>query len=123
LRRNGRGRAANRARVLEGPSCHQLAITRREEHRVGRVVDLEAQRVEQLAVELAPVLPERGVVVANIADLENVDRWRRAARRAGRLLGWSVRTGVTSDGARVWAASDDWPGPARRGTPDRRAGL
>jgi hypothetical protein len=77
---------------------------------VGRVVDLEASRVEQLAAELVPILRDRGGVVVDVEQLDSVDRWRRAARRAGRLLGWSVRTGVSADGSRVWAGSDDWPG-------------
>ncbi len=75
---------------------------------MGRVRDLERQRVERLAAELGPVLRARGAVVIKIANVESVERWRRAARRAGRLLGWRVRTGVTDDGERVWAASDDW---------------
>ena len=56
---------------------------------MARVVDFERQRVEQLAVELVPVLRDRGVVV-DVERLESEDRWRRAARRARRLLGWRV---------------------------------
>jgi hypothetical protein len=33
--------------------------------------------------------PDREVVRSNVGDVE---AWRRAARRAGRLLGWKVRT-------------------------------
>jgi hypothetical protein len=36
-------------------------------------------------------------------DVEDVDLWRRAARHAGRVLGISVRTGVSPDASRVWA--------------------
>jgi len=78
---------------------------------VARVVDLERERVERLADKLAPVLRERGAVVVDVAELESMERWRRAARRAGRLLGWRMRTGISRDGRRVWAASDDWPIP------------
>jgi hypothetical protein len=76
---------------------------------VARVVDIERERVERLAADLAPELRERGVIVVDVAALEDVERWRRAARRAGRLLGWRVRTGISRDGRRVWMASDDWP--------------
>ncbi|MCA1696961.1 MAG: hypothetical protein LC749_20815 [Actinobacteria bacterium] len=80
---------------------------------MGRVVDLEREQVEALARQLVPTLRERGSVVANTAGLGDVDRWRKAARRAGRMLGWRVRTGLEADGARVWAASDDFqPSPS-----------
>ena len=78
---------------------------------MGRVVDLERTKVEALARALMPALRDRGSIAADVAGLEDVERWRRAARRAGRLLGWRVRTGVTADGAQVRAASDDWPVP------------
>ena len=74
------------------------------------VVDIEAVRVERLANELADNLASAGAVHAAAVDVDDVDRWRRAARRAGRLLGWRIRTGVSA--GRVWAVSEDWlPGP------------
>ena len=76
---------------------------------MGQVVDLERQRVEALARDLVPLLQERGSIWVATAEVEDVERWRRAARRAGRLLGWHVRTGVTSDGELVWALSEDFP--------------
>ncbi len=79
--------------------------------RVGKVHDLERERVERLARELVPQLRESGQVVRRTADIEDVVRWRRAARRAGRLLGWRVRTALISNGSRVMALSDDWPIP------------
>jgi hypothetical protein len=82
---------------------------------VGRVVDLERERVEVLAHQLLPVLRERGSVIANTFDLDDIERWRRAARRAGRMLGWRVRTGLLANGARVWATSEDWPIPPGAG--------
>lgn len=76
---------------------------------MGQVVDLERQRVEALARDLVPVLRERGALYAETADLDDVERWRRAARRAGRLLGWRVRTGLIAGDERVWAISEDFP--------------
>ena len=75
---------------------------------MGRVVDLETRKVERLADEPLPVLRHRGSVVADSATLEDVDRWRRAARSAGRRLGWRIRTGVSRDGSRVWATSESY---------------
>jgi len=75
---------------------------------MGQVVELEQRRVEALARELVPLFRERGTVAVATADVEDVERWRRAARRAGRLLGWHMRTGVV-DRAMVWAGSDDFP--------------
>lgn len=83
--------------------------TRARSRPAGRVVDLERQKVEVLAGQLLPVLRERGSLSAETVDLDDVERWRRAVRRAARLLGWKVRTGVTPDGSRAWAFSDDFP--------------
>src|SRR5436853_544827 len=70
------------------------------------VHDLERARVEALARELARTFRKssRGWLLADTAELEDVERWRRAARRAGRLLGIHIRTGITHDGLRVWMA-------------------
>ncbi len=76
---------------------------------MGTLIDLERERVEALARELLPVLRERGSLMADVVDLDDLERWRKAARRAGRLLGWRVRTGVVAEGTRVWASSDDFP--------------
>lgn len=75
---------------------------------MGRVIDLERQRVETLALDLVPLLQERGSMWVATSEVDNVERWRRAARRAGRLLGWHMRTGLTADGELVWAASEDF---------------
>jgi hypothetical protein len=45
-------------------------------------------------------------VVRWTAELPDVDDWRRAARRAGRLLGARVRTGVSDDGTKVWVVDE-----------------
>jgi hypothetical protein len=78
---------------------------------VGRVDRLERQRVERLARELASVLRSTGYLVMDTGKVEDVVAWRRAARRAARLIGWSVHTGVSRDARRVWATSDDWRRP------------
>ncbi len=83
--------------------CHSEV---RERFR-GRVVDLEKVRVERLAMEIADQLVAGHGSVLRLADgVGDVDRWRRAARRAGRILGVSVRTGVSPDQARVWAVDE-----------------
>ena len=74
---------------------------------MAKVVDLERVRVEQLARELTPHLREREQLVVRVAEVEDVDRWRRAARRAGRSLGWRVATGVSHDGSTLWAVRTD----------------
>lgn len=74
---------------------------------VGKVVDLEERKARALADHLLPVLRDRGSLLVDAADIEDCERWRRAARIAGRRLGVRVRTGVTGGGERVWAASLD----------------
>jgi hypothetical protein len=80
------------------------ANERPEAVRVGKVSELERQRVERLAHELAPVLRDRGQARTGPGE-NDVDRWRRAARRAARLLGVPIRTGRGPDGG-AWAALD-----------------
>src|SRR5581483_6490673 len=76
------------------------------------VVDLDSIKAERLAPELAAALRTHGYVIAAVADLdESVEVWRRAARRAGRLLGWRVQTKLSPDGSRVWCVSQDFPTP------------
>lgn len=73
----------------------------------GRVVELERARVERLADEIAgQLVAGRGSVVRSSDAVDDVDRWRRAARRAGRILGVPVRTGVSFDRSRVWAVDE-----------------
>ena len=73
----------------------------------GRVVELERVRVERLAEEIAGQLRAGyGNVLRRTDAVDDVDRWRRAARRAGRLLGVPVRTGVSFDRSRVWAIDE-----------------
>ncbi len=72
-----------------------------------RVRDLEDRRVERLAEDLTPELRERGQLLVHVDELDDIDRWRRAARRAVRRLGWHVRTGIS--GSVAWAVVEDWP--------------
>jgi hypothetical protein len=67
------------------------------------VIDLEVWTVERLAIELRPRLEERGALVADVEEVGNIERWRKAARLAGRSLGESVRTMRSSDGLTVFA--------------------
>ncbi len=83
------------------PPCHQELRKRY----TGRVVDLERVRVERLAGEIAGQLRLGGGRVLRLTDnVDDVDRWRRAARRAGRVLGMPIRTGVSLDRRKVWAS-------------------
>jgi hypothetical protein len=66
---------------------------------MARPIDLTRRRRDRLAVELARQLKaaRQGFVRVELdldgrADGVAVDEWRAAARQAGRLLGWSVRT-------------------------------
>jgi hypothetical protein len=67
------------------------------------VTNFDYKVVDRLARELAPVLDDRGIVMANVTEVDNVERWRKAARRAGRLLGFPVRTAISGDRTTVWA--------------------
>jgi hypothetical protein len=67
------------------------------------VVNLERRTVERLALELEPCFRESGTLVADVGEVGDVERWRKAARLAGRSLGQPVRTMVSSDGSTVFA--------------------
>jgi len=74
-----------------------------------QVVVLDDARVERLVPRIVAELQLRGTAVATVEHLD-LERWRRAARLAGRQLGWRVRTGV-NDG-RAWVTSEDYEPPA-----------
>jgi hypothetical protein len=100
-------KSAGQRRALRGAS----AANPGSDHRMitgpnRKVRDLEDRRVERLADELAPELRNTGQLLVHVQELENVERWRRAVRRAARHLGWHVRTGVS--GKVAWAVADDW---------------
>jgi hypothetical protein len=67
------------------------------------VIKLEEWVLDSIASRLSPVLAETGIVKADVAEVDSVERWRKAARRAGRQLGYPVRTAVSTDGTMVWA--------------------
>lgn len=72
-----------------------------------QIVELEHVRLEHLAEEIATqLIAHNGGVTRLSAAVGDVDLWRRAARRAGRILGVSVRTGVAADGSKVWAVDE-----------------
>lgn len=85
--------------------CHSDQRQRQRFRR--RVVDLEEVRIERLAEEIAEQLVSGyGSVLRLVDGIEDVGRWRRSARRAGRILGVPVRTGLSSDRSRVWAVDE-----------------
>lgn len=83
------------------PPCHQ-EIRKRPK---ASVIDLEHARVERLAREIARQLRAGGGSVCRlVVDIDDVERWRRGARLAGRILGMPVRTGVSDDREKVWVS-------------------
>lgn len=66
-----------------------------------------ADQLELLATEIAEqLIGGHGSVVRWTASVADVDVWRKAARRAGRILAVPVRTGVSNDGAKVWVVDE-----------------
>jgi hypothetical protein len=96
----GRGQPLVRAHV-NGLSTEVLGVA---------VIWLDQFKRDRLVPELAAELQERGSVVRRIEHVDDVDVWRQAARRAGRLLGWRVRSGISRSAAgdAVWVTSDDF---------------
>ncbi len=63
--------------------------------------------MEMLARSIAAQIQAcNGSLVRNASEVGDVDLWRRAARKAGRVLGVPIRTGVAPDGSRVWAVDN-----------------
>lgn len=77
--------------VIQGP-WGRRAHTATDERRRHELV---AEIAEQIEAGL-------GSVVRWTVELDDIEEWRAAARRAGRLLGTNVRTGVSDDGTKVW---------------------
>ena len=71
-----------------------------------KVVDIERVRVDRLAADLLPAIREAfagpGMLKVSTADIDDVDRWRRAARACVRQLGVTCSTSVSADGLFVW---------------------
>lgn len=62
------------------------------------------EQLDLLAKEIADqITTGQGSVVRWTSSVDDVETWRKAARRAGRVLGVSIRTGVSDDHTRVWA--------------------
>lgn len=70
------------------------------------VTNLEPWMVERLANELQPWLEECGTLAADVEKVGNIERWRKAARLAGRSLGYPVRTTLSPDRSTVFAFLD-----------------
>ncbi len=87
--------------------CHSHVGTTGRRRFQGTVVDLETARVERLAGEIAEqLLVGQGSVLRTADGVGDVDRWRRTARRAGRILDVPVRTGLSPDRSRVWVVDE-----------------
>lgn len=73
---------------------------------MAKVVDIERVRVDRLAVDLLPAIREafagQGVLKVSTTEIEDVQRWRRAARSCARQLGVSCSTSVSADGSFAW---------------------
>lgn len=82
------------------------------------VFDLCAARAERLTEQIVVQLSRHsGAVTRRASDVGDVELWRRAARRAGRVLKVPVRTGVAQDGSKVWVVAlkegrEAWQGDA-----------
>lgn len=73
---------------------------------MAKVIDIERVRVDRLADDLLPLIRHAfagpGMLKVSTADIEDVDRWRRAARACARQLGVTCSTSVSADGSFVW---------------------
>jgi len=87
--------------------CQGADSERPRRSRSAKVVDLDEVRLSVLAEEIAAqIRAGQGSVILSASEVGDVERWRRAARKAGRVLGFPVRTGVAPDGSRVWAVDN-----------------
>lgn len=67
----------------------------------------EPAELDRLAKEIAEQLVAgHGSVVRSTASVVDVDLWRKAARRAGRILSVPVRTGVSDASDKVWVVDE-----------------
>ena len=67
--------------------------------------ELRQARIARLASGMADL--EFRSMVVEVDGLHDVGEWRNAARLVARRGGWKIRTGVTPDGTRAWAARTD----------------
>ncbi|MGH3850363.1 MAG: hypothetical protein ACRDRT_11765 [Pseudonocardiaceae bacterium] len=81
--------------------------------REAQIVHLQQARADRRADGLRESL-ERGHVIVEASSVDSIEAWRAAARSLARCHGWRIRTGVTVDGERLWAARTDLePSPAQ----------
>jgi hypothetical protein len=87
---------------------------------VAKVVDIERVRVGRLAADLLPAIRDAfdgpGIYKVRTDAVDDVARWRRAARACARKLGVSCSTSVSADGAFVWIVDTSpvtFPGQVR----------
>ncbi|HZJ26008.1 MAG TPA: hypothetical protein VFF40_03175 [Acidimicrobiia bacterium] len=80
---------------------------------MAKVVDIERVRVDRLADELLPAIREAfagpGIYKVPTAGIEDIERWRRAARACARKLDVRARTAVSADGGSVWIVDESPP--------------
>ncbi len=73
---------------------------------MAKVVDIERVRVDRLADELLPAIRDAfagpGIYNVSTKGVEDVERWRRAARACARELSVTCSTSVSADGSFVW---------------------
>ena len=90
---------------------------------MAKVVDIERVRVDRLAAELLPAIRDAfagpGMLKFSTADIEDVDRWRRAARACARRLGVRARTALSADGGSVWIVDESPPTITQRARYDQ----
>ena len=80
---------------------------------MAKVVDLERRKVDKLADQIEQELaglPPMSRLHVPLSDVEDPERWRRAARLAAHRLGWRVATGVSRHGF-VWLTDVREPPP------------
>lgn len=80
---------------------------------MGKVVDLERLKVDKLADQIEgqlATLPPMSHLHVPLSEVEDPERWRRAARLAAHRLGWRVATGVSRHGF-VWLTDIREPAP------------
>ena len=85
---------------------------------MAKVVDIERVRVDRLAADLLPAIREafagQGIYKVSTDGVEDVDRWRRAARACARGLGVRARTALSADGSSVWIVDESPPSITQR---------
>lgn len=73
----------------------------------GTVVDLRKRRIERLAADLAKELVSKTYLIVEVDQLDSVEDWRAAARRAARQRGGKVRTAFGLGKQQVFAVRVD----------------